>query len=106
MLEGLEWSQAADVWSIGCVIYEVLTREHLLYPCEDMRERLAAIDRIMGPFPHDFSLAAESKHKGLFNPSAGGRILFPSPSYDIEDAEVCAAILHINSRHPLWVSRI
>ena len=66
---------------------------------------LATIDHIMGPFPHEFSLAAESQHKGLFNPSAGGRILFPSPSYDIEDAEVCAAVLRIDSRHPLQVSR-
>ena len=105
MFKGLQWSQAIDAWSIGCVIYEVVTREHLLYPCEDMWEHLSAIDHIMGPFPHEFAVAAENKNKGLFNPSAAGHILFPSPSCDIEDAEVHAAILCIDSRYALWVSK-
>jgi len=100
---GLNWSTAIDVWSIGCILYEVQTGERMLYSCEDMRERLAAIDHIMGPFPHGFAQVVGEKIPGLFNPLSGGRILFPPPSCDPADDAIRAAALRITSGHPLWV---
>lgn len=46
----LGWSQPCDVWSIGCIIFE-LALGITLFQTHDNREHLAMMERILGPFP-------------------------------------------------------
>eukprot|EP00057_Strongylocentrotus_purpuratus_P010498 XP_011664972.1 PREDICTED: dual specificity protein kinase CLK2 isoform X2 [Strongylocentrotus purpuratus] len=46
----LGWSQPCDVWSIGCIIFELYTG-FTLFQTHDNREHLAMAERILGNFP-------------------------------------------------------
>nr|XP_054756508.1 dual specificity protein kinase CLK2-like [Lytechinus pictus] len=46
----LGWSQPCDVWSIGCIIFELYTG-FTLFQTHDNREHLAMMERILGSFP-------------------------------------------------------
>jgi len=46
----LGWSQPCDVWSVGCIIFE-LALGITLFQTHDNREHLAMMERILGPIP-------------------------------------------------------
>ncbi len=46
----LGWSYPCDVWSIGCIIFELATGL-TLFQTRDTREHLAMMERILGKFP-------------------------------------------------------
>jgi len=46
----LGWAQPCDVWSIGCIIYE-LFRGTTLFQTHENKEHLAMMERILGPLP-------------------------------------------------------
>jgi len=46
----LGWSQPCDVWSIGCILFE-LYQGHTLFQTHDNLEHLAMMNRILGDFP-------------------------------------------------------
>jgi CDC-like kinase len=46
----LGWSQECDVWSVGCIIFE-LALGITLFQTHDNREHLAMMERILGPIP-------------------------------------------------------
>ncbi|KAI1289313.1 Serine/threonine-protein kinase Doa [Halotydeus destructor] len=46
----LGWNQACDVWSIGCILFE-LYLGITLFQTHDNREHLAMMERILGPIP-------------------------------------------------------
>jgi len=47
----LGWSQPCDVWSIGCILFE-LYLGFTLFQTHDNSEHLAMMERILGPIPH------------------------------------------------------
>jgi CDC-like kinase len=47
----LGWAQPCDVWSIGCIIYELL-QGMTLFQTHDNKEHLAMMERILGPLPY------------------------------------------------------
>ena len=47
----LGWNQACDVWSIGCILFE-LYLGITLFQTHDNREHLAMMERILGPIPY------------------------------------------------------
>uniref|UniRef100_A0A0K8TRV9 dual-specificity kinase n=1 Tax=Tabanus bromius TaxID=304241 RepID=A0A0K8TRV9_TABBR len=47
----LGWSQPCDVWSIGCILFE-LYLGITLFQTHDNREHLAMMERILGQIPH------------------------------------------------------
>ncbi|RXG51700.1 Serine/threonine-protein kinase Doa [Armadillidium vulgare] len=47
----LGWSQPCDVWSIGCIMFE-LYLGITLFQTHDNREHLAMMERILGPIPY------------------------------------------------------
>lgn len=47
----LGWSQPCDVWSIGCILFE-LYLGITLFQTHDNREHLAMMERILGPIPY------------------------------------------------------
>lgn len=44
------WSYPADVWSLGCILYELVTGQ-CLFMTHDNLEHLAMMDRVLGPMP-------------------------------------------------------
>ena len=49
-LTELGWSQPCDVWSIGCIMFE-LYLGFTLFQTHDNREHLAMMEKILGPIP-------------------------------------------------------
>lgn len=49
----LGWAQPCDVWSIGCIMFE-LYLGITLFQTHDNREHLAMMERILGPVPYKY----------------------------------------------------
>ena len=47
----LGWSQPCDVWSVGCIIFELYTG-YTLFQTHDNKEHLAMMERILGTLPY------------------------------------------------------
>jgi len=47
----LDWNQTCDIWSIGCIVFEMYCGVQLFQGTDDDQEHLAMMDRILGPFP-------------------------------------------------------
>ncbi len=57
----LGWAQPCDVWSVGCIIYE-LARGCTLFQTHDNREHLAMMERILGQLPPKMALRSRTKY--------------------------------------------
>ncbi|XP_043247047.1 dual specificity protein kinase CLK2-like isoform X2 [Amphibalanus amphitrite] len=57
----LGWSQTCDVWSIGCILFE-LYLGFTLFQTHDNREHLAMMERILGPVPYRMSQKTKTKY--------------------------------------------
>ncbi|XP_064597752.1 serine/threonine-protein kinase 10-like isoform X2 [Liolophura sinensis] len=55
----LGWSQPCDVWSIGCIMFELYTG-FTLFQTHDNKEHLAMMERILGSLP--YRMAKKSKN--------------------------------------------
>ena len=51
----LGWSQPCDVWSIGCILYEMYSGIYM-FPFQNDHEHLALMELILGFFPERFVL--------------------------------------------------
>lgn len=70
----LGWSQPCDVWSIGCILFELYTGI-TMFQTHDNREHLAMMERILGTIP--WRMASRTKTK-YFN--RGGRLVWDEDS--------------------------
>ena len=50
LISELGWSQPCDVWSVGCIMFE-LYLGFTLFQTHDNREHLAMMEKILGPIP-------------------------------------------------------
>ncbi|KAK7864966.1 hypothetical protein R5R35_004947 [Gryllus longicercus] len=57
----LGWAQPCDVWSIGCIIFE-LYLGITLFQTHDNREHLAMMERILGPIPYRMARKTKTKY--------------------------------------------
>jgi len=57
----LGWSQPCDVWSVGCIMFE-LYLGFTLFQTHDNREHLAMMEKILGPFPPGMSRRTKTKY--------------------------------------------
>ncbi|CAI4226326.1 unnamed protein product [Auanema sp. JU1783] len=57
----LGWSQPCDVWSIGCILYE-LYQGGTLFQTHENREHLAMMERILGPIPYRMAKKTKTKY--------------------------------------------
>lgn len=57
----LGWAQPCDVWSIGCIVFE-LALGHTLFQTHDNREHLAMMERILGRLPNRMAMKTRVKY--------------------------------------------
>lgn len=57
----LGWAQPCDVWSIGCILFE-LYMGITLFQTHDNREHLAMMQRIIGPIPFPMGRKTKTKY--------------------------------------------
>ncbi|GMR34152.1 hypothetical protein PMAYCL1PPCAC_04347, partial [Pristionchus mayeri] len=68
----LGWKQPCDLWSIGCILFELYLGV-TLFQTHDNREHLAMMERILGQFPYRMSRKTKTKyfHQGRLEWNAG-----------------------------------
>ncbi|TPP60619.1 Dual specificity protein kinase CLK2 [Fasciola gigantica] len=72
----LGWDHSADVWSIGCMLFELVTGQ-CLFMTHDNLEHLAMMERVLGPLPK--YMVRSTKRRRYFR---HGRLDWPSDSSD------------------------
>lgn len=50
ILGGVEWDTKSDIWSIGCLLFELYT-SNLLFSTHEEIEHLSLIEKLVGPIP-------------------------------------------------------
>lgn len=55
---GLGWSYPADIWSVGCIMVELLTGD-AMFQTHENKEHLAMMERILGTLPTSMTLKAQ-----------------------------------------------
>ncbi|GMT33380.1 hypothetical protein PFISCL1PPCAC_24677 [Pristionchus fissidentatus] len=68
----LGWKQACDIWSIGCILFELYLGV-TLFQTHDNREHLAMMERILGNFPYRMCRKTKTKyfHQGRLEWNTG-----------------------------------
>lgn len=56
----LGWAQPCDVWSVGCILFELIMGVTLFQTHED-REHLAMMERVLGPLPSRMTSRSRTK---------------------------------------------
>lgn len=57
----LGWSHPCDVWSIGCILFELYTG-NTLFQTHDSREHLAIMEKALGAMPESMAIRSKPKH--------------------------------------------
>lgn len=104
---GLPWGVGVDTFAVRCIIAELYLGENLFphtVACD--KERLAVLDRVLGPFLEQFARHAEEKLPGTFNfDETGPTIMFqPEPLDEWQMAESEWTFKRLESMRPLSVS--
>lgn len=69
---GLGWMFSTDMWSMGCIIYELFSGR-LLFDTHDNLEHLHLMERCIGRLPPDFARNASAETQSLFLPTGALR---------------------------------
>ncbi|KAI1792828.1 kinase-like protein [Ganoderma leucocontextum] len=76
---GLPWRYGVDVFAVGCVIAELYLGNQLFSSdISSDREHLAALDRVLGPFPRVFAHTIDECFPGTFSLDDHVKVHYPS----------------------------
>lgn len=70
---GLGWSYPCDLWSVGCIVAELITGDALFQTHENL-EHLALMEKMLGPLPPSMGLRADDHARKFFDE---GRLRWP-----------------------------
>ncbi|XP_076457140.1 uncharacterized protein LOC143291240 [Babylonia areolata] len=84
----LGWAQPCDVWSIGCIMFELYTG-YTLFQTHDNKEHLAMMERILGSLP--YRMAKKTKTNFFYHGRLDWDPLTPAGRYVREN---CKPIYH------------
>ena len=76
---GLGWSYPCDVWSLGCILLELLTGEALFQTHENL-EHLAMMEVVLGPIPVSVACRADHHARKYFRSPAYTELRWPEGS--------------------------
>ncbi|KAI5403420.1 Serine/threonine-protein kinase afc3, variant 2 [Lathyrus oleraceus] len=71
---GVGWSTPCDLWSVGCILFELCTGEALFQTHENL-EHLAMMERVLGPLPEHMIQKANKGAEKYFK--RGSRLRWP-----------------------------
>ena len=108
-IAGCKFTEKADIWSIGCILFELLTGEYLFNPkggenFSKDEDHLALIVELIGMYPKKL-LTSGKYNKTLFNSQDNllhirkfeywplKDVLHSKYRFDEEDAELCSSFL-------------
>eukprot|EP00439_Symbiodinium_sp_Y106_P051207 s1844_g6.t2 len=77
------WSEKADIWSLGCILFELYTG-NVLFDTHASMEHLGMIDRILGHFPVGMLSRVSEKAKKRFVMPSGQRLMWPEAAVSPE----------------------
>jgi len=77
---GLSYGQKIDIWSLGCIIAELLTN-YVLFQNESVQTMLARIVGVLGPFPPDMLQRGRYAHKYF---TATGTVYERTPAHVVD----------------------
>lgn len=83
---GLGWTNSCDIWSIGCIIFE-LYMGHLLFPTKEVRQQLGMMEKILGEFP------AEMVHKSKTTHFKNGKLDYDWSQAETDVREHCQPLI-------------
>lgn len=86
------WSDKADLWSLGCILWELYSGS-MLFETHNSEEHLALMERIIGNFPDSMLVRASEKAKARF--LSEGRLRWP------ENAESEESVMNVHRQWPL-----
>ena len=69
------WRASADMWSVGCILFE-LHSGRLLYDTHESKEHLAMMQAHQGPFPAEYPKKVGSEFTSWFHRS--GKLVWPA----------------------------
>ncbi|VEL27534.1 unnamed protein product, partial [Protopolystoma xenopodis] len=87
----LGWSFPADVWSIGCIIYELVTGD-CLFMTHDNLQHLAMMERFLGPLPRN--MIRKSRCRRYFHKC--------KLDWDPEGSDGCYVRKHVKPLADIW----
>ena len=100
----MPWKFSVDTFAVGCVIAEVyLSRELLPREAHSDQERLAIVDKVLGPFPDQYAREIEHKFLGTFTFGPCGPTVVYTPEVSNEAEEGQEALLRLEELRPLSV---
>eukprot|EP00727_Mastigamoeba_balamuthi_P000949 m51a1_g10851 putative serine threonine-protein kinase afc3-like (456) ;mRNA; f:12782-15534 len=73
---GCGWSTPSDMWSVGCIVAELVTGD-ALFQTHHNREHLKMIERVLGPIPQWMRRSAQESSRKYFDED--GIVVFPEP---------------------------
>jgi dual-specificity kinase len=78
---GLSWSYPCDIWSVGCIMVELVTGE-ALFKTHDNLEHLAMMQKVLGVIPASMvkKMQAQSSASSSSASAAGGGANNPNPN--------------------------
>lgn len=103
--KGLPWGFGVDVFAVGIVIAEIYLGKQL-FPsdlgCD--REHLAALDRVLGPFPRAYAHTIDTRFPGTFNLNDGVvKVHYPSPGTKVTRESYGVPMRRLECMRPLSV---
>ncbi|KAI8332346.1 kinase-like domain-containing protein [Chlamydoabsidia padenii] len=87
---GAKWDAGADIWSLACMIFELLTGSYLFEPQKDRHrynrddDHLAQMIELIGPMPTHFALSGKYS-KDFFNTQGELRHITRLKYWNLED---------------------
>lgn len=90
---GTGWSYPADMWSVGCILIELLTGD-ALFQTHENREHLAMMEKIIGPIPLSVSGKCEKHATKYFGKD--GTLAWPKIASSAESEEFVSKLKPLN----------
>ena len=94
---GLSWSFPCDIWSVGCIIVELVTGE-ALFKTHDNLEHLAMMQKVLGDIPKNMvkNLSSSSQARKYFH-EKDGTLTWPQSCKLIDSVQAVNALEDLKS---------
>eukprot|EP00004_Rigifila_ramosa_P025983 TRINITY_DN7909_c0_g1_i1.p1 TRINITY_DN7909_c0_g1~~TRINITY_DN7909_c0_g1_i1.p1 ORF type:complete len:419 (-),score=60.85 TRINITY_DN7909_c0_g1_i1:38-1294(-) len=93
------WSYACDVWSVGCILIELMTGD-ALFQTHSNREHLAMIEVACGPFPRSLIQRAAPNCLKYFEAAENVRVVPPHGQESLDEIARVRPITEMLRSHP------